>query len=190
MIYDLIRKNRTYRRFYQEEAISREQLEQWIELARLSSSGGNLQSLAYVLSSDKTKNDLIFPHLRWAGYLRDWHGPDEGERPAAYVVMLLNKEISSNPSWDHGIACQSILLGAVEQGYGGCMFGAINRQALKEALNIPEQYDILLVMALGKPKEEVVLEQLTDPKNVKYWRDEEGRHHVPKRSLNDLILPL
>lgn len=190
LIYDLIRKNRTYRRFYQEEAISREQLEQWIELARLSSSGGNLQSLAYVLSSDKTKNDLIFPHLRWAGYLRDWHGPDEGERPAAYVVMLLNKEISSNPSWDHGIACQSILLGAVEQGYGGCMFGAINRQALKEALNIPEQYDILLVMALGKPKEEIVLEQLTDPKNVKYWRDEEGRHHVPKRSLNDLILPL
>jgi nitroreductase len=189
MVEELILKNRTYRRFYEETPIEKAQLEAWIDLARHTSSGGNLQSLKYVLSAEKEKNALIFSHLRWAGYLRDWPGPVEGERPSAYVVMLLDKTISSNPSWDHGLACQSILLGAVEKGFGGCMFGAIDRKGLAQALEIPEQYEILLVMALGKPKEVVVLEELADPKNVKYWRDEEGVHHVPKRKLEDLILP-
>jgi nitroreductase len=190
MIYDLVKKNRTYRRFHEEVRIDRSDLEQWIELARLTSSGGNLQSLKYILSADVNKNAQIFPHLRWAGYLKDWHGPSEGERPAAYIVMLIDKEVSSNPMWDHGLACQSILLGAVEKGFGGCMFGAIDRKGLTETLQIPERYEILLVIALGKPKEEVVLEELADPKNVKYWRDEAGVHHVPKRQLDQLILPL
>lgn len=190
MIYELIKKNRTYRRFYEDVPIGRQELEEWVELARLSSSGANLQSLKYILSHDKEKNALIFPHIRWAGYLRDWPGPEEGERPAAYIVMLLDKEISANPSWDHGLACQSILLGAVEKGYGGCMIGALDRKALVQALEIPEQYELLLVIALGKPKEQVVLEELSDPKDVKYWRDEAGVHHVPKRKLSDLILPL
>lgn len=189
MIEELVKKNRTYRRFYEDTPISTNQLEAWIDLARLTSSGGNLQALKYVISADGEKNAQIFSHLRWAGYLRDWPGPVEGERPAAYVVMLLDKNISSNPSWDHGLACQSILLGAVEEGFGGCMFGAIDRKGLAKVLEIPEQYEILLVMALGKPKEEVVLEELADPKNVKYWRDEQGVHHVPKRKLEDLILP-
>lgn len=188
MIYELMKRNRTYRRFYQDVPVSRSTLEELIELARLSSCGGNLQSLKYILSSDISRNELIFPHLRWAGYLRDWNGPEEGERPAAYIVMLGDKTISTNHFWDHGIACQSILLGAVEKGLGGCMFGAIDRKALTEALAIPEQFEVLLVIALGKPKETVVLEELPESGDVKYWRDADGIHHVPKRKLQDLIV--
>lgn len=190
MIYELIRKNRTYRRFYQEVAIDRIDLEELIDLARLSSSGGNLQSLKYVLSCEPDKNSLIFQHLRWAGYLPDWDGPEEGERPTAYIVMLLDRDISTNCFWDHGIACQSILLGACEKGLGGCMFGSFDRDGLKNSLKIPEKYDPLLVIALGKPKEKVVLEELRDGANVRYWRDKNGVHHVPKRKLQDLILKL
>lgn len=190
MIYQLIRKNRTYRRFYQEVAIDRLDLEELIDLARLSSSGGNLQSLKYVISHETEKNSLIFPHLKWAGYLADWNGPEEGEKPSAYIVMLLDKDISSNCFWDHGIACQSILLGACEKGLGGCMFGSFDRDGLRNSLNIPEKYELLLVIALGKPKETVVLEELKDKGNIKYWRDKNGVHHVPKRKLQDLILKL
>jgi nitroreductase len=188
MLRELIEKNRTYRRFYEDVKVDRKTLEELVDLARLSPSGGNLQSLKYILSYETERNNLVFPHLKWAGYLKDWGGPEAGERPAAYIIMLGDKEISPNHFWDHGIASQSILLGAVEQGLGGCQFGSIDREGLRKSLNIPEQYEIVMVIALGKPKEEVVLEDIKDPKDVKYWRDENKVHHVPKRKLVDLIL--
>ena len=188
MIKDLILNNRTYRRFYQDVKISRDDLLEFIELARLSSSGGNLQSLKYILSCDEKKNSRIFPYLRWAGYLKDWDGPMEGERPSAYIVMLGDSEISANHFWDHGIACQSILLGAVEKGFGGCMFGSIDREGLKKELGITDRFELILVIALGKPKETVVLDEVKDPKDIKYWRDDKWIHHVPKRRLEDLIV--
>lgn len=188
MLKELILKNRTYRRFYQEVGLSRDIITELIELARLSSSGANLQPLKYIISNDTENNGKVFRHLKWAGYLKDWDGPDEGEKPSAYIIMLCDKNISSNVFWDHGIACQSILLGASEKGFGGCMFGSVDRDALRKDFNIPERFDILLVIALGKPKETVVLEEIKEDGNIKYWRDEKGIHHVPKRKLDDIIL--
>jgi nitroreductase len=190
MLRELVERNRTYRRFYEDVKIDRKTLEELVDLAHLSPSGGNLQSLKYILSCDEEKNNLVFPHLRWAGYLKDWDGPEAGERPTAYIVMLVDKGISSNYFWDHGIASQSILLGAVEKGLGGCQFGSIDRDGLKKALNIPEQYELVMVIALGKPKEVVVMEEIKDPKDVKYYRDENKVHHVPKRKLEDMIIDL
>lgn len=188
MLKDLVRKNRSYRRFYQDVKINRETLEELVDLARLTSSGGNLQSLKYYISCEEENNNLIFPHLKWAGYLKDWDGPTEGEKPAAYIVVLGDKEISSNYFWDHGLASQSMLLGACEKGLGGCMFSNYNKEVLRAALQIPERYEILLVIALGKPKEIVVIDELKDPKELKYWRDENQVHHVPKRKLQDIII--
>jgi nitroreductase len=188
MIEDLIRRNRSYRRFHQEVPVDVKTLRALVSLARLSASGANLQPLKYVLSSDSETNATIFPHTRWAGYLKDWDGPDEGERPAAYIVILGDTEIRSSFGCDHGIAAQSIMLGATERGLGGCILGALDRSALRQALDIPERYDILLVLALGKPKETVVLEKMSPDGDVKYYRDESGVHHVPKRSLEELIL--
>ena len=186
-IRELIEKNRTYRRFYQDVEVSLQSLRELIDLARLSSTGGNLQSLKYVLSQTLEMNKQIFKTLKWAGYLKDWEGPEEGERPSAYVVMLHDQRISKGFFWDHGIAVQSILLGATEQGLGGCQFNSVDRVALAQELNLPEHFEIVTVIALGKPKEEVVIERLGDSGDIKYWRDEQGIHHVPKRSLDDLI---
>jgi nitroreductase len=190
MLKDLVLKNRTYRRFYGEEEISRETLVDLIELARLSSTGANLQQLKYIISNTPEKNKMIFQELKWAAYLKDWDGPVEEERPTAYLVIVADKEIGSNIYWNHGIACQSILLGATEKGLGGCMFGGFNKENLKNKLQVPDRYEILLVIALGKPKEEVVLEELGPDGDIKYWRDDKGVHHVPKRRLEDLILDL
>jgi nitroreductase len=189
MISDLIRKNRSYRRFYQEAAIDVQTLRELVDLARLSASGGNLQPLKYILSCDPQKNALIFPHLVWAGYLKDWPGPSEGERPSAYVIILWDKEIARQAiGCDHGIAAQSILLGATEKGLGGCMIGSIDRYGLGKDLKIPRHYEILLVLALGKPKETVVIETVEPSGNIEYWRDRDGVHHVPKRPLDELII--
>ncbi|MDO9575403.1 MAG: nitroreductase family protein [bacterium] len=188
MIKDLILKNRSYRRFYQEVSIKLDTLRELVDLARLSPSAGNAQPLKYILSCDPKKNALIFPHLTWAGYLKDWPGPDEGERPSAYIIILGDKEISQSFGCDHGIVAQSILLGAVEKGLGGCMIGSIQRERLRKALKIPQRYEILLVLALGKPKETVVIETVGPTGDIRYWRDSKGVHHVPKRALDDIIL--
>ncbi|MGB2706483.1 MAG: nitroreductase family protein, partial [Candidatus Omnitrophota bacterium] len=187
MIRDLILKNRSYRRFRQDFAISEKTLRTLVDLARLSASAANLQPLKYILSSGPQKNALIFPHLRWAGYLKDWRGPREGERPAAYIVILGDTRISKSFGCDHGIAAESVLLGATEKGLGGCMIGSIDRDGLRKALKIPSRYEILLVLALGKPKEKVTIETAKNSGDIKYWRDTKGVHHVPKRKLDDII---
>jgi len=188
MIGELIRRNRSYRRFYQDFVIGLDTLRELVDLARLSASAANMQPLRYVLSCDPPPNALIFPHLEWAGYLRDWPGPSEGERPSAYIIILSDTEISRSIGCDHGIAAQSILLGATEKGLGGCMIASIEREKLHEALKIPLCYEIILVLALGKPKETVIIETVGPDGDIKYWRDSEGKHHVPKRSLDDIII--
>jgi len=159
-----------------------------VDLARLSASAANLQPLKYVLSCEPARNAAIFATLAWAGYLRDWPGPVEGERPAAYIVVLGDTEISNTFGCDHGIACQSILLGAREKGLAGCMVGLVKREELREVLAIPARYEILLVVALGKPREQAVIEEVGPDGSIKYWRDGAGVHHVPKRPLSELII--
>ncbi|MGP7971384.1 MAG: nitroreductase family protein, partial [Desulfobaccales bacterium] len=144
--------------------------------------------LKYLLSCEPCGNADIFSCLAWAGYLKDWPGPSEGERPAAYIVVLGDTEISKNFGCDHGIAAQSILLGARAQGLGGCMLGSIQRDRLRQIFQIPENLEILLVIALGRPKETVVLEEVAPGGSIKYWRDAAEVHHVPKRRLQDIIL--
>jgi nitroreductase len=188
MIRDLVEKTRSYRRFHQDFKIELETLKELVELARLSAAAGNLQPLKYMLSNDPEKNEIIFKNLGWAGYLKGWPGPGEGERPSAYIIVLGDTRICKSFGCDHGIACQNIMLGAVEKGLGGCMIGSVNRERLRKDLDISDHFEILLVLALGKPKESVVLEEVGSDGNIKYWRDSDGVHHVPKRSLNDIIV--
>lgn len=188
MFRDLVLANRSYRRFHESEAIEEATLRSLVDLARCTAAGANLQSLKYILSWTPERNGLIFPTLSWAGYLSEWGGPTEGERPAAYIIVLGDTHISKNHFCDHGIAAQTILLGATEKGLGGCMFGAIDRDRLRRELAIDECYEILLVIALGRPAEKVVLETVGPDGNIRYYRDEEGVHHVPKRALDEIIL--
>jgi nitroreductase len=159
-----------------------------VDLARLSASAANLQPLKYFLSHDAESNSRIFPHLAWAGYLKDWPGPADGERPSAYVIVLGDSAICRSFGCDPGIAAQSILLGAAEKGLGGCIIGSIQRPKLAAELGIPNQYKILLAIALGKPKETVTIEPVPPDGDITYWRDPDGVHHVPKRALKDIIV--
>jgi nitroreductase len=188
MLRNLILKNRSCRRFYEDFPINRKTLVELVDLARLSPSAANLQPLKYILSCDARKNALIFPHLKWAAYLKDWPGPAEGERPSAYIIILGDTAITKSFGCDHGIAAQSILLGANELGLAGCIIGSIDREGLRKMLAIPDRFEILVVLALGKPKEKAAIETISDTADIKYWRDKSGTHHVPKRRLEDIII--
>ncbi len=187
---DLISKTRTYRRFIEPERISRNILEQLVELARLGGSARNSQPWQYLLVTSEDKCEAIFPHLGWAAYLKDWKGPNPGERPSAYILCYLNTRrlVGSvrEAHFDLGIFTQNMLLGATEAGLGGCRIGAFNPN-LANIFDTPDHLELHLVLALGIPGEEVLLEDC-ESDDIKYWHDEQGRHHVPKRLLADLIL--
>jgi nitroreductase len=188
MFKDLVLKCRSYRRFYEDVAIDDKTLRELVDFARLSASAVNRQPLKYIISGSREKNALIFSTLHWAGTLKTWPGPAEGERPSAYILILGDKEIGASFGMDPGIAAQTILLGAVEKGLGGCMLGAVDREDLRKLLNIPPRYEISLVIALGKPKEKIILETMNPGDSYDYWRDNDEGHHVPKRKLSDIIV--
>jgi len=183
MIRDLIFKNRSVRKYQQDVSVSRETLVELVDLARHSASGGNRQALKFMLSWEPEKNAVIYRHIGLAG------APKEGERPAAYIIILGDTSISNQYGVDPGIAAQSMLLGATEKGLGGCMVGMINRKGLHQALKIPERYEIALIVTIGKPKESFVFEK-AEPASTETrgWWDEQGVRHIPKRSLEELII--
>ncbi len=186
MFADLVLRNRSYRRFDGSFALSRETLRDLVGLARLTASASNRQPLKFFISNEKESNKQIFSCLTWAAQLKDWDGPSPQERPTAYIMLLGDNDISKKIEWDHGIAAQTILLGAAEQELGGCIFATVDRERLRRNLAVPERYRILLVIALGKPVEKVVIETAGD--DILYWRDAAGVHHVPKRPLEEIIL--
>jgi nitroreductase len=185
----LIFKTRSCRRFNESYPIDYQTLESLIDLARLSASGANRQPLKYIVYNTPEDCDKIFPLLSWAGYLNEWPGPDQGERPSGYIVILGDKSITEIFGVDHGIAAHSIMLGATEAGLGGCIIASLKREELSDELKIPDKFEVLLVLALGKPVEKIIIEEIRDD-NVKYWRDNDKNHHVPKRSLKEIIIKL
>lgn len=189
MLKDLVTKCRSYRRFHQEVSIPYDQLEEMVDTARITASTANGQLLKYKIICHKDLCAKVYPNLAWAGALTDWDGPAEGERPSAYILILADLSIAKNRQWDEGIAAQTIMLRAVEMGYGGCMLGSVKRAELLALLCLdPDRFQIGLVLALGKPKETVVLTEAPKDGPVTYYRDENQVHYVPKRRLEDILL--
>lgn len=186
MFSDLVTRCRSVRRFCEDQPIEKDVLRSLVTLARFAASGGNLQSTRYLLSNEKRRNADIFACLKWAGYLSDWDGPEVGEQPAAYIVML--SPVKGGSDTDIGIQAQTMLLGAAELGIGGCMLGAIDREKLSALLPVPEGYRVALVLALGYPHETIVIDDIRASESIRYYRDENDVHHVPKIVADDLIL--
>ncbi|MFH1914110.1 MAG: nitroreductase family protein [Pseudomonadota bacterium] len=185
---ELVAGSRTRRVFDESRPVDIQTLVGLVDLARLTPSGRNLQPLKYVVVADAALCADIFPLLGWAGYFKDWPGPGPGQRPTGYIVILLDRDIADSPGCDHGIAAQTIMLGAADMDLGGCILGTVNRGKLAKLLGLSETFEVLLVLALGVPAEEVVVEILPPDRKIEYWRGTDGRHHVPKRSLDELIV--
>ncbi len=186
MLYDLVLKNRSYRRFDEAFEISEETLRELCSYARITPSGANRQFFKFRLTPSGEECERVFPTLAWAGYLENG-APVSGERPSAYITIVNDNALGKGNLMDVGIMAQTILLRATELGLGGCMLGSIKRSELKDILALSDDHEIMLVIALGKPVETVVIEDAIDG-DIKYWRDDERVHHVPKRPISELIL--
>ena len=188
MLKDIVAANRSYRRFDNSAPVPMKTLEELAALARLCPSAANRQPLRLILCNDPADNEAIFACLKWAAYLKDWDGPAPAERPSAYIVVLNTAKDWDMAKIDLGITAQTMLLGAVEKGLGGCMLGAIDREKLRSHLGLDPELEISLVLALGKPVEDVRVVDVPEDGSIRYWRDEAGTHFVPKRSMAELVL--
>lgn len=187
-VRELTLKNRSYRRFHQEVSVDTQTLRELVDLARISQSPWNQQAVRFLLCNNPAMNAEIFKRLVWASRMPEWGRPAEGERPAAYIIVVADKERGKIFNYDHVVAGISILLGAVERGLGGCLIGAFSQKKMHATLKLSDRYMPLLAIALGKPNETIVLDPVGPDGNTAYWNDEQGIHHVPKRALDDLIL--
>ena len=186
MLLDLVKRARSYRRYDPTKPLSKDDLKAFVEAARLTPSAGNLQRLLYLAKKKKSEVLTLTKEVKWAGYLSDWDGPADSEAPAAYLI-LLSPESTGVSQIDVGIAAETILLAAAEAGVGGCMILNFPREALTERYKLVSNYKIELVISLGVPAEKVEIETMKEG-NVRYYRDENDMHHVPKRALSEVFL--
>lgn len=185
---ELIKKTRSYRRFDNTKNLDDSFMKEIVEAARLSQSAANAQPLRYVTINSSEKCAEIYPHLRWAGRLKDWDGPIESERPTGYVAVYADTSAPAvaSPAVDSGIAMQNMCIYAMSKGIGSCMIGNCIKNEINEILSIGERYNLLWIVAFGYPVENVVLTESTG--DIAYYRDAEGNHYVPKRKAEDIIL--
>ena len=190
MLIDLIKANRSYRGYNHSRPVTKDELLKMVEAARLCPSSVNIQPLRYFLACDPAIVATIQSHTRWAKGLPDIHLPHPGKEPTAFIVICQDTSIDANLSRfqrDVGIVAQTMLLTAVEMGLGGCMIGNFNAGSLHDAIGLDEPIHPLLIIAIGKPDEEVILTDVVNGKTG-YYRDEQDRHYVPKRKLEDLVI--
>ena len=188
MLKELVMKARSYRRFDSSYEIAIDVLREIVDTIRFIPSASNKQPLKYIISVSKKVNDKIFSTLSWAASLNDWDGPSEFERPTGYIVILTDTRIKETADMDVGISAQTIRLLAEEKGLGGCMIASIDRDSLRKILNIANYLAVSLIVALGKPAEKVVLEEVNKGEKIEYYRDSSSVHHVPKRKLEEVLI--
>lgn len=186
-LIDLMRRNRSYRRFDPSRAIGPEELDSIISAACFCASGRNMQPLKYRRVFAPGECARVFPLLAWAGYLKDWNGPEEGERPTAYLVQCLDRNLAQDCMCDDGLQLEALTLAAVSLGLGCCIIKSFDRVGLVRALGLPANLEPLYVLAIGRPVEEVEIEDMRDG-DVRYYRTPDAVHHVPKRALSELTV--
>lgn len=183
---EIIYKRRTIRRFKQ-KPLSIDLLKKLVDFARVAPIARNIQGLEFIIVHNEKNREELFPLIRWASSLpEDQRTPEEGRKPTAYFVVLVNTNIKKTYyNFDVGAAVENILLGAINFGLGCCWMGAIDRDKIRELFNIPEYFEITHVISLGYPDEESIMEPYEG--SFDYWKDEKGLMHVPKKEINEII---
>ncbi|MFI3324934.1 MAG: nitroreductase family protein [Clostridia bacterium] len=191
MFKDLVKANRSYRGYDESRFITLEELTDMVDHARLSPSSVNAQPFQYYLANEKEEVAKIQKLTKWAKALPNDTLPHKGMCPTAFIIIyqdMSNGESTQRYQKDVGIVAQTILLAAAEKGLGGCMIGNYSPNEVKKNIDLPDNLMPMLIIAIGKPSEEIVLTEIEKGESIKYYRDENDVHYVPKRKLEDIIL--
>lgn len=185
---ELVKSNRTCRRYDGTKSITRQDLLDLVDLVRYTPSGMNKQALRFALVADEETKARVFDNIFWAGFLKDWDGPIEGERLGGYILVFDDNDYGRAMVEDVGIAGQTLALGARAGGKAVCIFKAFKEKEINEALGLGDNFNLLMVVAVGYPLEEVVIDDIHAGDDIKYYRDQDQVHHVPKIVTEDLLI--
>ena len=185
-VYETVQKRRTIRRF-QQKKVPLITLRKVVDSARMGPSAMNLQPWEFIIVDSPDMVPKVFENTKWAAYLpKELGPPPAGQEPMAYIVVLRNVRFKSKwTGHDIGAAVENMILVALEEGIGSCWIASVNRAPLMPLLKIPEDFEIDSLLALGYPDEEPIAYDLDE--SVKYFRDQEGRLHVPKRKMESVV---
>ncbi len=187
---NLVTEARSCRRFVESERLGADAATWLVDCARVTPCARNAQVLRYAAAESPASCAALFPHTRWAGALKDWGGPQEGERPTLYIAILLPKESGKLVHMDTGIAAQTMQLAAHSRGWGCCMHASFDVAQCAPIFGVPQTMDMALLLAFGVVAEKRALASLPDDGNINYWRDAAHVHYVPKRALEDVLVSI
>ncbi|MDD5659158.1 MAG: nitroreductase family protein [Actinomycetota bacterium] len=187
-IYEILTSRRSIRKFKQTE-IPIETLKKIVNTGRLAPSAGNLQPLEYFIALDSSLREKVFETLSWAKYIRPEGNPQKGEQPMAYIIIIVNNEIANSDQfkYDVGASIENMIIAALAKGIGCCWIGSVNKKCLSKILQVPPNHSIDCVLALGYPLENPICIDVEKDDSIKYYKDLNGKLHMPKRKLDDII---
>jgi nitroreductase len=183
--YDLIISRRSIRQF-SPRPVGRAVLEKIVNAGRLAPSASNLQPLLFIAVDDEATRREVFSCARWAGYITPAGNPLPGHEPTAYIIPAVDLRVRrSGFDLDLGAAVENMILAAWSEGIGSCWIGALDVDGVRRAVGFPETHRLTCLLALGYPAETPVIEEFGG--SVKYWKDDAGVLHVPKKRLADVL---
>lgn len=189
MLNELLIKARSCRSFVPNKQVAYDDIVKMINNARICSATRNSQPLKYKILHSESEVGEFMPITYWAKSLGIKLPPD-GHEPTAFIILFHDEEIVPFQSIyykDVGICAEAITLTATELGLGSCMIGSFDAEKTKEIFSLRDSLMPVLCIALGYADETAIIEDALDGE-IKYYRDENNVHHVPKRPLEEIIL--
>ena len=134
-------------RSYLETPVPEEVLAKVMEAARLAPSAGNVQPWHFIIVREEEKRVRIAKGCRYGKFL--------DESP---VVIIACGDKRASPHWyavETAIALEHVVMASTALGLGTCWIGMFKEEEIREILNLPENFEIVALMALGYPREKV-----------------------------------
>ncbi|RLD64126.1 MAG: NAD(P)H nitroreductase [Bacteroidetes bacterium] len=162
---DLAKKRQSVRS-YKDMPVEREKIERCIEAARIAPSAHNVQPWKFIVIDDEElKNKVAKETFNSIVSFNKF----TLKAPVLIVVITEKPKLVTKIAGaikktqfnlvDIGIAVEHFCLQAVEENLGTCILGWFFKKGVKKALNIPQNEDVDIVIALGYPKTDTIREK-------------------------------
>ena len=177
-VFEAIQERRSIRN-YQDNPVEREKLERILEAGRLAPSAKNVEPWHFIAVTDAQKRKALSGGT-WAKFL--------SQSP---LVIVACGDKKASPDWyaiDVALAVGNMVLTAVSEGLGTCCVGSFSEKDVKALLKVPENFEVLVMLAVGYPGDKVglsskLLSLLRTRKTLSDVASEEefGKRLVPKK---------
>lgn len=162
-------------RDYQQAPVPEQKIRELIDAAIHAPTGRNLQPWAFVVIQDRELLERLSRRVRLM--MNAEAHADDPEFNVFYnantLVLLCAKSVGYHPDWDCCLAAENLMIIATSMGLGTCPIGSARTVFelgdVKELLSIPDDYDPVLPVIVGYPKD-VPRAPAREPAQILSWK--------------------